>query len=621
MAMSISEFRDALGLNLPSEPVFTSYLTPAELSKYNTLTTSGAVNPTGMTTDQLKALSASGTNPLQLIATSINKAARDNGAIGGSKDYLASHPELYSLQALTQNPALRAQIGISDNSWNAYQKAYGDYSTAQSTWASKWYSPKDSNIWTPMDWLAKQGITQDQLKNLSDAQLTQLAGQYDTYKNSKYSEGIDAFGDIIGGMAGAVGVLTGNPWIAGAMGGVGGGISGGPLGAVLGAAGGYFGTQSLVNSGGLQDILSNLTSGFGGGTTAAGSATGDVLTNNILSNAPYDSLVSSALSGTTPIYGLGTGALAAGQTLAGAAASAGAAGGIASTVNDIAQTGSTANDVLSGGSTTGSAVTGANGVLQSAGNTTAAGSGLTGVSTGLSSGDIAIGAGALGSTGAGVLANAAGSTSGGLLSGTTSTLGSTASSIMNSLFGSNGSTGLLGSGLSSSAMDLLSGVFGSMNASDLSKLQDAIIKQNQTLAAYMPNTSWRDTLMNHLNTIVTNPGQLISSGPYKDYLDYTTNALERKAVAEGYGGVGDSSNTKAMISSGLISNINDIISKDYATSVSALQPYFLAGTQGTTNLTNYSNSSLPNSVATSNLGSNQLLANGAAGLVKSIFNL
>lgn len=563
------------------------------------------------------------------------------GALANSKnagDSVAKIQARLDSATAAELPALLKQYGISQSSWDGYntnRMALSDQLGRNAT---------DTSIQHLKQYLLKQGVnitSMDQLNALPASQKQQLVnGWLSTVKAERESGGF--LSDAMGILGTVAGIATGNPWLGALAGGLSSGIStGSPLAGVLGAAGGYFGASGVADAGGfmnyinntissigntimhpidsLTSALGNITSGFGGGSTAgSGSGAWTGLANSGQSAGDI-------LSGWSPV---------------GSSGGWGSAAGVASTINDAAQTASSAHDVLNGNQVPG----GASGNLTpttGGGLTTAQGAGAVGAGT-AGAGGLAALPGASGANGSNIASNI--SSSGGGLSaipygngtlagtpaaiGSNATLGTSATALMNSLFGTGGTgaaSGLLrgSGGISDSAMNLLAGVFGQMNSSDLAALQDKILKSNQMLTNYLPSTQWRDTLLNHLNTIVTNPGALVSSGPYKDYLDQATNSIERKAVAQGYGGVGQSSNTKNMVAQGLISNMNDIISKDYSTSVNALQPYFQVGAQGSTNLTNYSNSGLPSSVATSDLASILKIAQGAtpiaSGLLKSIF--
>lgn len=373
----------------------------------------------------------------------------------------------------------------------------------------------------------------------------------------------------LGGVGAALG-LSGSLVGAG-TGAVIGGVQGGPLGAVLGGVGGYGAGSlagSLVNNG-ISGTIDNITSGFqemfgGGATTAAGQAAGATGSGV---NAAANAVPGLSTGVTTP---MGGGAIIGSGT---AAPLAGIAGGAALGASPLAVAGGAAAATPAIAST-------ASQLLQAA-----ASNGGTGITTSVpgtpntpvpGTNQVATGAQGASGSGSGATTNAATTAAG--AAGATGTAGTAASgtSTMQKILSALGGTGGLGTG----AISLLQGILGQMSQGDLEAMANKLNQNNQALLDYMPPMSYRDNILNNLNMIMNNPSQLMTSSPYKDYMDYAQRAVERKMVAQGYGGVGQSTNTADAVTRAVMESMSGIVQKDREIATNQLEPFFRVAMTG-----------------------------------------
>lgn len=425
----------------------------------------------------------------------------------------------------------------------------------------------------------------------------------------------------------ALGAVPGiGPGLAAAMGAITGGLQGGLGGAVLGGLGGYGSGQlgSSLATNGIGGTINNAVSGFqnlfGGGTQAPivnGAANivpgtvgitsptgigGSSILNNAVSaiNTGNDvaGLVSGgsapAAGGLTTAQGAGTqavsGAGAGGVNPASLGSMLGPSAGTAASAGVLAGAGGLATAAGAGLGATAAQAAGTAGVSAATGGASAGGAGAAPVTT-------------PSANPANVVAGAGGAAAGG-------------SSTISSILGLLGGTG----GLGASGMSLLQGILGQMGGSDLEALAKKLNTTNTNMTGYIPPMSYRDSILNNLDMIMNRPGQLMEQKPYSDYMDYTQRAVERKMNAQGYGGVGQSTNTADAVSRAVMESMAGIVQNDRKIATEQLLPFFNVGVQGATNM---NNGALAELMAFNNQNSNNSwtqIAGGAAGILKNIFD-
>ena len=392
------------------------------------------------------------------------------------------------------------------------------------------------------------------------------------------------------------------------------------MGALMGGLGG-FGAGLVANAGGVTNLIKDPTSGFTnifGGGGGAGTTVGD-----LAQGAVKDGITSSITGGGGPNY-----TAAAANAVPGAATGVGPAS-LAASLGGAAAAGTAALPAgLSGaaGGLTTAAGAGLGATLAQAAGTAGV-SGATGGAAGAATGGATTAAG-----GAAPIINGAASTAagapfvttptgvGGALAGaglTTAAGGGLAAggSVLQSILGSLGGA----SGLGSGALSLLQGVLGQMNSGDLEKLAGKLNQQNQSLVGYIPPISYRDSILNNLNMIMNHPGQLMEQAPYKDYMDYAQRSVERKMVSQGYGGVGQSTNTADAVTRAVMESMSGIVQKDREIATNQLLPFFNVGINANTNMNNGTAIELQQAANAQNAGNWQNIISGGASILSSLF--
>lgn len=387
----------------------------------------------------------------------------------------------------------------------------------------------------------------------------------------------------------ALGAVPGiGPILSAGMGAITGGLQGGGLGAVLGGLGGYGSGQlgSSLATNGIQGTINNAVSGFsnlfGGG--AAPISTPSLNAANVVQGVGG---AVNAAANAVPGLSSGVGAASLAASLG---PSAGSAAGLlpagAGGISTAAGAGLGATVAQAAGQAGVSAATG--GSVPTGGATAPTGTGAAPIST--PSANPA-------STVAGV---------GGSALGGTSTVGS----ILGLLGGSGG--------LGTAGLNLLQGVLGQMNSGDLEKLAAQLQSRNNQFADLMPPKSYRDSILSNLDMIMNRPGQLMEQGPYKDYMDFAQRSVERKMAAQGYGGVGQSTNTADAVTRATMESMSGIVQRDREIATQQLHPFFGAATGAATNMINGAGIVAGNSA--NQAANTQNIITGAAGILKNIFD-
>lgn len=486
--------------------------------------------------------------------------------------------------------------------------------------ANKQSLPELSKYYQPGQKLDQKGL--EGFLDAADWYYRDQARQMD--KQNKFGDSV--VGKIVlGGLTGAAGMAFG-PLGGALIGAAAGGATDGLSGALLGGLGGGLG-GAVANAGGIGNFIQNPVSGF---TNALGGNVGNLAgqtvaggLGDLAQGAVKDGVMGAVTGGGGPNYssaaanavpgaatGVSPASLAA--SLGGAAAAgttalpaglSGAAGGLTTAAGaglgaTLAQAAGTAGaSAATGGAVAAApaattAATGAAPIIEGAAST-AAGAPFVTSPTGVG--------GALAGAG---LATAAG---GGLAAAGSSTL----QSILGALGG--------GGGLGSGALSLLQGVLGQMNSGDLEKLAGKLNQQNQSLVGYLPPVSYRDSILNNLNMIMNNPGQLMTQAPYKDYMDYAQRSVERKMVSQGYGGVGQSTNTADAVTRAVMESMSGIVQKDREIATNQLLPFFNVGINANTNMNNGTAIELQQAANAQNAGNWQNIISGGASILSSLF--
>jgi hypothetical protein len=368
-------------------------------------------------------------------------------------------------------------------------------------------------------------------------------------------------GGVGGGLASGISALTPNLASLGGASTLAAGLGGG--GSLLSGIGAL--TPALASLGGATALSSALGNGAVNAAGGGGFGVSDIPT-------PSPSSLNNSNSTQPIINTTAAGATATNQPMVNAVTSA---NGAATGGNGTAAGGGFVNEAALGGATAGTGgLLGAGGIGGANGLGTA---GIGALTPDLASlGGAAALTGALG-TGAAALGSGAGITAalGGLpasLAGGAASGGSLISSILGSL----GGTG----GLSAGAGTLLQGILGQLGQSDLESLANRVGAQNNAFAAYMPPMSYRDSILSNLNTIMNNPNQIMQQKPYSDYMDYAQRSVERKMVSQGYGGVGQSTNTADAVTRATNESMAGILQMDRQIATQQLSPFFQAATAG-----------------------------------------
>lgn len=407
----------------------------------------------------------------------------------------------------------------------------------------------------------------------------------------------------IGTALGLVG-STGAGVLGAATGAVMGGVQGGPLGAVLGGIGG-FGAGGLANSvvtNGLGNTINNAVSGFtdmfGGGSSAASGAGQAASTAAGGINAAANAVPGASTGITTPAGGAAIIGSGTADTITGLAGSGGAALG----ASPLA----VAGGALAAGANLGTVSAITNAISGGAPGVTTSIPGTTNTPV---PGTNQVPTGATGASGAGSGATTNASTGAAAGAGAAST----GSSAMQRILGALGGTGGLGSG----ALSLLQGILGQMGQSDLESLANRINQGNQQLLNYMPPMSYRDSILNNLDMIMNRPGQLMEQGPYKDYMDYAQRAVERKMVAQGYGGVGQSTNTADAVTRAVMESMSGIIQRDREIATNQIEPFFRVAMTGAGNMSSSAPIELNMATNAANADSWRQIISGGASILNS----
>ena len=467
-----------------------------------------------------------------------------------------------------------------------------------------------------IDWYKSQDAgTRAEIGKLSGSKVNDPVGfldaidarQRDVARNIQKENGFfdSVFGKILGmalpvGLGMIPGIGTALATIAGgAMGGAQGGLKGGLLGALGGFGGGQLGSSLATN--GIGGTINKFTSGFsnlfGGG--AAPISTPSLNPANVVQGVGGAvNAAANAVPGAA--FGANPASIAASLgTSAGTASSLGllpaGAGGISTAAG--AGTGATLAQILGqAGASAGSAGSAATG-------TTATGTGVTNAAP-ISTPS---------ATASNVVPGVGGSVAGGASTG--------ASAIQKILgvLGGSGAAGTAGAGgLGAASLNLLQGVLGQMNQSDLEKIVGQLNTTNQTLVNSMPPISYRDSILNNLDMIMNRPGQLMEQGPYKDYMDYAQRSIERKMVAQGYGGVGQSTNTADAVTRATLESMAGIVQRDREIATNQIAPWFNVAVGGATNMTNSIEAQmLPGAQQAGNI---QNIITGGAGILQDLFS-
>ncbi len=157
-----------------------------------------------------------------------------------------------------------------------------------------------------------------------------------------------------------------------------------------------------------------------------------------------------------------------------------------------------------------------------------------------------------------------------------------------------------------------------MNQSDLEKIVGQLNTTSQTLVNSMPPISYRDSILNNLDMIMNRPGQLMEQGPYKDYMDYAQRSIERKMVAQGYGGVGQSTNTADAVTRATLESMAGIVQRDREIATNQIAPWFNVAVGGATNMANSVEARmLPGAQQAGNI---QNIITGGAGILQDLFS-
>jgi len=465
-----------------------------------------------------------------------------------------------------------------------------------------------------IDWYKSQDAgTRAEIGKLSGSKVNDPVGfldaidarQRDVARNIQKENGFldSTFGQILTTLGTvALGAVPGvGPALAAGAGAITGGIKGGIGGALLGGLGGYGAGQlgSSLATNGISGTIKNFTSGFsnmfGGG--AAPISTPSLNPANVVQgvggavNAAANAVpgLSSGVNAASLAASLGPSAgSAAGLLPAGA-------GGISTAAG--AGTGATLAQILGqAGASAGSAGSAATG-------TTATGTGVTNAAP-ISTPS---------ATASNVVPGVGGSVAGGASTG--------ASAIQKILgvLGGSGAAGTAGAGgLGAASLNLLQGVLGQMNQSDLEKIVGQLNTTNQTLVNSMPPISYRDSILNNLDMIMNRPGQLMEQGPYKDYMDYAQRSIERKMVAQGYGGVGQSTNTADAVTRATLESMAGIVQRDREIATNQIAPWFNVAVGGATNMANSVEARmLPGAQQAGNI---QNIITGGAGILQDLFS-
>lgn len=457
----------------------------------------------------------------------------------------------------------------------------------------QWYDSQPSNVKAEVDsfWKNnnKSGNAALDMMRAVDWRTRDVARKIQKengFLDSTFGQILSTLGQVALGAVPGVG-----PALSAGLGAVTGGLQGGIGGALLGGLGGY----------------------------GAGSLGSSLATNGI--SGTISNAIDSVKSGFDSVFGSGSSAASTGASAINAAANAvpGASSGITTPAGGAAIIGSGSAAPITGLAGSGGAALGAS-PLAVAGGALAAGANPATVSAITN----AISGGAPGvTTTGGVSSIPSGNVApvstpsanpANVVQGTGAA--TTGSSTISSILGALGGTG----GLGSSALSLLQGILGQMGSSDLEKLASKLNQTNQNMINYIPPMSYRDNILSNLDMIMNKPNQLMEQAPYKNYMDYVQRAMERKMAAQGYGGVGQSTNTADAVTRATLESMANIVQNDRQIATQQLLPFFNVGVQGATNMNNGNLAELNAFNNMNNVNNWTQIAGGAAGILKSIFD-
>lgn len=188
--------------------------------------------------------------------------------------------------------------------------------------------------------------------------------------------------------------------------------------------------------------------------------------------------------------------------------------------------------------------------------------------------------------------------------------------ITNTLGGTGGLAGLINSPL---VGDLLQALTRKLSSDDASGFLNEQKRQNDRMFNLIPSTAYRDLLVGHNTDLLTKPGDILNTKPYNDYWSYLSNSVERKANAQGFGGVGQSGYTQDALARAFNGTLLPVLQQDFSNTTQALQPFFQAGIQGSVNNANNTSSNIANLYDQNR--SNIDLASNAAGIVGKILGI
>src|SRR5690606_36925003 len=104
----------------------------------------------------------------------------------------------------------------------------------------------------------------------------------------------------------------------------------------------------------------------------------------------------------------------------------------------------------------------------------------------------------------------------------------------------------------------------------------------------------------------------------KDYMDYAQRAIERKMVAQGYGGVGQSTNTADAVTRAVLESMAGIIQKDREIATQQLLPFFNVGIGAASNMNNGTAITLQQAANAQNAGNWANIINGGLGVLGNL---